>query len=161
MIELRAMTPVEYDSYYSQAVAEYAEDKVKAGNWPIEDALERSREEFKKYLPQGIDTPDNYLCTLIDSERGLGVGMIWYASLPDSTGPAWFIFDFSVHPEQRRKGYAAQALAALEERAREQGIQSIGLHVFGHNTTARALYEKMGFEITNINMVRRINLRLD
>ena len=157
MVDLQPMSPVEFEVYLERSVAEYAEDKVKAGNWPQEDALERSRQEFKKYLPQGLDTPDNFLCTLIERETGANVGMIWYASMPGSTAPAWFIYDFYVNPEQRRRGYAAQALAALEERARVQGIRAIALHVFGHNTTARALYEKMGYEITNINMVRRIS----
>ena len=156
MIELRPMTVAEYAAYFTQAVAEYAEDKVKAANWPIEGALERSHQEFVKYLPLGLETPDNEVCTLVDAASGLAVGMIWYALVVGSTTPTWFIFDFSINPEERRKGYAAQALAALEERARDQGIQSIELHVFGHNTAARALYEKAGFEITNINMRKKV-----
>jgi len=156
MIELRSMTSDEYEAYFTQAVAEYAEDKVKAGNWPAEGAVERSRQEFVKYLPKGLETPNNDVCTLVDPESGRGVGMIWYAYQPESTRPYWFIFDFSIDPEQRRHGYASQALTALEQRAREQGIQSIELHVFGHNTAARALYEKMGFEITNINMAKKV-----
>jgi len=118
--------------------------------------VERSRQEFVKYLPKGLETPNNDVCTLVDPESGRGVGMIWYAYQPESTRPYWFIFDFSIDPEQRRHGYASQALTALEQRAREQGIQSIELHVFGHNTAARALYEKMGFEITNINMAKKV-----
>jgi len=157
MIELRPMTQAEYEIYLSRAVAEYAEDKVKAGNWPAEGALERSAKEFEKYLPQGLDSPHNTLCTLVDPASGAGVGMIWYALFPESTRPNWFIFDFSIDPEQRRRGYASQVLTALEERALAEGIQSIELHVFGHNTAARALYDKMGYEITNINMVRKVS----
>ncbi|HAL16386.1 MAG TPA: GNAT family N-acetyltransferase [Anaerolineaceae bacterium] len=156
MIKLQPMSPAEFQVYLERSVAEYADDKVKAGNWPQEGALERSRQEFNKYLPQGLDTPENFLRTLIDRETGAPVGMIWYAPLPGSTDSTWFIYDFYVNPEQRRRGYGAQALAALEDRARAQGIKSIALHVFGHNTTARALYEKMGYEITNINMVKRV-----
>ncbi|HWR65453.1 MAG TPA: GNAT family N-acetyltransferase [Bellilinea sp.] len=151
------MTSDEYEAYFTQAAAEYAEDKVKAGNWPAEGAVERSRQEFVKYLPKGLETPDNDVCTLVDLESGAGVGMIWYARVAESTQPIWFIFDLSIDPEQRRQGYASQALAALEERARAEGIRSIELHVFGHNTAARALYEKVGFEITNINMVRKVS----
>ena len=157
MIELRPMTQAEYEIYRSRAVTEYAEDKVLAGNWPEEGAIERSAKEFEHYLPLGLATPDNTLCTLVDSASGAEVGMIWYALQPESTAPIWFIFDFSIDSEQRRQGYASQALMALEERARVEGIQSIELHVFGHNTAARALYEKVGFEITNINMVRKVS----
>ena len=157
MIEMRPMTQAEYEIYLSRAVAEYAEDKVKAGNWPAEGALERSAKELEKYLPQGLDSPHNTLCTLVDPASGAGVGMNWYALFPESTRPNWFIFDFSIDPEQRRRGYASQVLTALEERALAEGIQSIELHVFGHNTAARALYDKMGYEITNINMVRKVS----
>lgn len=156
MIELRPMTQAEYELYRSRAVAEYAEDKVQAGNWPEEGAVERSAKEYEHYLPLGLATPDNTLCTLVDAASGAEVGMIWYARLPESTQPIWFIFDFSIDAEQRRRGYASQALTALVERARAEGIQSIELHVFGHNTAARALYEKMGFEITNINMRKKV-----
>jgi len=156
MIELQPMTQPEYEIYLSRAVAEYAEDKVQAGNWPAEGALERSAKGYEKYLPQGLSTPHNTLCTLVDPASGLGVGMIWYALQPESTRPTWFIFDFYINEDQRRLGYAAQALAALEERARAGGIQSIELHVFGHNKAAQALYEKAGFEITNINMRKMV-----
>ncbi|MHB8113684.1 MAG: GNAT family N-acetyltransferase [Bellilinea sp.] len=156
MIKLQSMSPAEFQVYLERSVAEYADDKVKAGNWSQEGALERSRQEFNKYLPQGLDTPANFLRTLIDPETETQVGMIWYAPLPGSTDSTWFIYDFYVNPEQRRHGYGAQALAALEDHARAQGIKAIALHVFGHNTIARALYEKMGYEITNINMVKRV-----
>lgn len=156
MIKLQPMSLAEFQVYLERSVAEYADDKVKAGNWPQEGALERSRQEFNKYLPQGLDTPENFLRTLIDRETGAPVGMIWYAPLPGSTDSTWFIYDFYVNPEQRRRGYAAQALAALEDHARVQSIKAIALHVFGHNTAARALYEKMGYEITNINMVKKV-----
>ena len=96
MIELRPMTSDEYDAYFNQAVAEYAEDKVKAGNWPAEGAVERSRQEFVKYLPKGLETPDNHVCTLVDPESGVGVGMIWYARVTESIVPIWFIYDFSI-----------------------------------------------------------------
>ena len=73
MIELRPMTQAEYEIYRSRAVAEYAEDKVLAGNWPEEGAIERSAKEYEHYLPLGLATPDNTLCTLVDcGERSGG-----------------------------------------------------------------------------------------
>jgi ribosomal protein S18 acetylase RimI-like enzyme len=45
----------------------------------------------------------------------------------------------------------------LEELARGMGIREVALHVFGHNHAARALYEKAGYEITNINMTRTLD----
>ena len=43
-------------------------------------------------------------------------------------------------------------MLALEEEARRFGLTALALHVFGHNTAARALYEGIGYQITNINM---------
>lgn len=40
--------------------------------------------------------------------------------------------------------------------AKDLGINKIGLHVFGHNKVPRGLYEKLGYEITNITMSKTI-----
>ena len=58
--------------------------------------------------------------------------------------------------QHQRRGYATEAFAALEGEARSRGLAGIGLHVFGHNPGARALYEKLGYEATNINMFKRV-----
>ena len=34
---------------------------------------------------------------------------------------------------------------AIEDKARESGISKIILHVFDHNTAAKAMYDKLGF----------------
>jgi ribosomal protein S18 acetylase RimI-like enzyme len=47
-------------------------------------------------------------------------------------------------------------LAELENVAREKGVEKIGLHVFGHNAAARALYQKVGYIETNVNMSKKI-----
>ena len=54
----------------------------------------------------------------------------------------------------RRRGYAEQAMLALEKEARRMGAGTIRLHVFGHNSAARPLYEKLGYYPTNIVMAK-------
>ncbi len=44
----------------------------------------------------------------------------------------------------------------LEEVLRPEGITHIGLHVFGDNTRAQALYTKQGYRITGISMQKEI-----
>ncbi len=44
----------------------------------------------------------------------------------------------------------------LEVEARRLNLEAIRLHVFGHNTAARPLYEKLGYEPTNINMFKSL-----
>jgi ribosomal protein S18 acetylase RimI-like enzyme len=38
------------------------------------------------------------------------------------------------------------------EKARAMGAETVGLHVFGHNEPARALYRSLGFAETNVSM---------
>ncbi|MBA3616939.1 MAG: GNAT family N-acetyltransferase [Rubrobacteraceae bacterium] len=56
----------------------------------------------------------------------------------------------------RRKGYASRALDLVEHKAGELGARSVELHVFGHNHGAQALYEKVGYTVTNITMAKPI-----
>ena len=63
---------------------------------------------------------------------------------------------FLAHSLFRRRGYGEQAMAAIEDKVRELGLDTIDLHVFGFNTAARALYEKMGYSVTDVNMRKRL-----
>jgi ribosomal protein S18 acetylase RimI-like enzyme len=47
-------------------------------------------------------------------------------------------------------------MLALEVKARELGLATLSLHVFVFNHEARALYEKLGYAITNINMSKAL-----
>jgi ribosomal protein S18 acetylase RimI-like enzyme len=40
--------------------------------------------------------------------------------------------------------------------ARRLELSGIGLHVFGHNAGARLLYERLGYETTNLNMFKTL-----
>lgn len=84
------------------------------------------------------------------------VGMIWIAKTSTTNPDQGYIFDFIIYEPHRGKGYGKQAMKEIEIIAKELGMNKIGLHVFGHNTIARGLYEKLGYEITNINMMKVI-----
>lgn len=156
MITLRPMSREEYKAYLVHNVAEYAAEKVKAGNWPEEGSLELAQKEFDGYLPQGLETPGQHLCTICDAETGAAVGMIWYGCTPDNKKSLWFIYDFMMDENMRGHGYGSAALAELEALAKQEGIFTIRLHVFGHNTNALRLYEKAGYVVTNIQMMRQV-----
>ena len=154
MIALTPMTDKDYSAYLDRAVQGYADEHVKAGNWSQDEALERSRKEFEGLLPKGVQTPSNYIFTLLN-EASEKVGFIWYAIQPERPQRA-FIYDFEVYETFRRRGYANQSLAAMEQDAKPRGVRQVELHVFGHNTAARALYRKAGFEETNVIMTKTI-----
>ncbi len=127
---------------------------VRSGTWAQEDAPRRARETFDNLLPHGLHTADHYLYTLVAEEEAQPVGLLWFALIRRGPRPEAFIYDIRVDAAFRRRGYATQALQALEERARALGGERIGLHVFAHNKAARALYEKLGYRVTSLWMAK-------
>ena len=154
MSKLIPMTQAEYEVFLERTIPEYAEDKVRSGDWAESEALERSRREFLADLPQGIQSKNQYLYTLYDDDQA--VGLIWLRANVDRPTRDGFILELYVDEEQRGKGYGKQAMLLIEEKARELGLKSIGLHVFGSNKAARNLYEAVGYEITSLNMSKRL-----
>ena len=154
MPKLLPMTQTEYDVFLERSIPDYAADKVRAGYWAEAEALERSRNEFLELLPQGVQTQNHYLYTLYDEEQA--VGLIWLRAYPDRPTKNGFIFELYVEENQRGKGYGKQAMLLIEEKARELGLKSIGLHVFGYNKVARNLYEAVGYETTSVNMSKAL-----
>ena len=82
--------------------------------------------------------------------------MLWFAIKSQSAARIAYVFDVYVRRERRREGHAYRAFIALEEEARRLGLSGIALHVFGRNTTAQALYSKLGFRPTNISLFKTI-----
>jgi ribosomal protein S18 acetylase RimI-like enzyme len=156
MVRLVPMKANEYESYLAISIREYAEDKVQSGNWQPEEALEKSAQDFQKLLPDGVATQDQYLYDIKDEALGVKVGMIWLARMMQGAKPIMFIYDFRIDEPYRRRGYGEQAMRAAEEKTKALGLDTIALHVFGFNHSARALYEKLGYEITNINMAKKL-----
>ncbi|MGK8516028.1 GNAT family N-acetyltransferase [Staphylococcus arlettae] len=47
-------------------------------------------------------------------------------------------------------------MECLEEYCKNKRVESIALHVLGHNKRAVSLYNKMGFETTNYRMEKKL-----
>jgi len=153
-IHLIPMTESEFEAYLETAIPEYAAENVKAGYWSEDEALERSCKAYHGLLPQGVDTENNYLFRVQIEESSEKIGMIWMKhEAPRKHG---FVFDISLDESQRGKGYGKQTMLALEEKARELGLETIGLHVFAKNALAMKLYSGLGYEVTSQNMTKRL-----
>lgn len=156
MIRLEPMTESEFRTFRERLIREYADDKVRAGNWTAEESLSRSEKETNQLLPNGLATPEHYLFSIYDDVTAKTVGILWFAVVHWGGKDQAFIYDIEVDADEREKGYGAQALMALEEKVKVMGLDRIGLHVFGHNQRALKLYEKLGYEITNVNMAKKL-----
>jgi RimJ/RimL family protein N-acetyltransferase len=155
-IRLEPMSDADFAVFFERSIADYAEDNVRAGRWDPANAREASRADHDRLLPQGMRTPDHYLRAIRDAGTGGRVGDVWYAVRSEGGPPGIWIFWLGVDPAHRRHGYAAAALAAVEEEARRLGVLRIGLHVFAFNAGARALYERLGYETTNLVMWKSV-----
>jgi len=148
------MTQLQFDSYLTHLIPDYAADNVRAGYWDESEALEKSRQQIESLLPKGLQTQDHYVYTLVDGEQT--VGMIWLKAQLDRAVKSGFIFDVIVDEKFRGKGYGRQLMLLIEEKARELGLKSIGLHVFAYNQVAKHLYESLGYEVSSLNMIKKL-----
>lgn len=69
IVSLEKMTKSDFEHYISIAVNAYATEKVKVGAWAKDEAYKLSKEEFKKLLPNGIETENQYLYSIFDNDK--------------------------------------------------------------------------------------------
>lgn len=157
MLELRKMTPAEYSEYMKYAVNNYATEKQKGEGLAAESALKVAQESYARLLPQGLETPDHFLYAVLDSTSNKNIGHLWMAKKLNGTKPYTFIYDIELKSANRGKGLGKELMQLVENETRNLGCVSIGLHVFGHNVAAVALYEKSGFETTSRMMKKDLD----
>jgi len=74
---------------------------------------------------------------------GQVIGFVRYGT---RTGePGGYVFGLYVHPAQAGHGTGRSLLSHAEQRLREQGSDTVSLHVFEANERARRLYAKAGY----------------
>jgi ribosomal protein S18 acetylase RimI-like enzyme len=153
------MNQAEYEAWVPGAIEAYAADHERNGSRPPGQALEIAKEEFAKLLPDGLATAEHYL--LVGTVTGSSgedepVGMLWLyiPKPPPGGGSSAFVYDVEVHADKRGSGYGKGIMQAAEQFARDHGANAIRLHVFGDNTVAIGLYERLGYRPTNISMTK-------
>jgi ribosomal protein S18 acetylase RimI-like enzyme len=155
-VRLDPMTAAEFGHYLEPAIREYADQKVMAGEWTPEESVRLSRRDHMRLLPDGLASADHLLFTARDEATGQAVATLWLALRMRGVDVEAYVYDLEVRSELRGRGYGRATMRACLVKARELHADTVGLHVFGHNATARALYSSMGFEPTNINMSLRL-----
>ncbi|WP_149095548.1 GNAT family N-acetyltransferase [Paenibacillus terrae] len=160
-IRLVPMNDEQYDRFEQRSLVDYAEDKIQAGTWTVEEAPERARESFGKYLPKRLDTPHAHLYMLMYSDTDVvegqeEAGYIWFNITDSAQAKEAFLLDILVYDSYQGRGLGTLAMGALEQEARRLGAVRIGLHVFGHNERALHVYRKSGYRVTDIQMSKEI-----
>jgi GNAT superfamily N-acetyltransferase len=154
MVSLRPMRSEEFRRYLEPAIRGYARMHIRAGDIDPRKALARARADYAELLPKGVKSRGQFLYSILC--EGKPIGMTWFELKRKHGKEKAFIFDFQVKPSERGKGLGRKALRALEREARRLGAQEVGLHVFGHNLRARALYETSGYRYTSMHMSKSL-----
>lgn len=146
------MHPDAYPAFLALSVADYADESVGSGRWLPADAPALARLDFDRLLPLGLETPNHYVYVIRDASAGTDVGVLWLAIIDRAGNRGAYVYQLWIDPAHRRQGHARAAFEAMEPLVAELGATSIGLHVFGHNTGAQALYRSLGYTVTGVNM---------
>jgi ribosomal protein S18 acetylase RimI-like enzyme len=157
MVRLIPMNQSEFEDYLDFSVQDYAQEHVRAGNWSADQALQMAEESFRKLLPDGLSTSNQYLWVIEDETLGEKVGVLWFAVQEREAGLQAFVYDIRIYESYRRRGYGTQAFEVLEKKVRALGVGKIMLHVFGHNDAAKAMYTKLGYEVVSLIMSKTVS----
>ncbi len=145
-----------FAQYAENAIVAYAEDNIASGRWPKDGALERSRADFNELLPQGLATLNQHLFSM--QSDAVTVGYMHVAIVEKHGINQAFVYDVEVLTAHQRQGHAKRAFAALEPIVRAWGLTQIGLHVFAQNIAAQALYRSLGYDVSSINMLKKLGV---
>ena len=115
----------------------------------------RCRLAFTRLVPDGGDTVGHEFRS-IKTDTGAIVGSLWFAAEDEIGHGTAFVWDIEIGKAHRGHGYGRAAMEALEPLARSLGYDTIRLHVFADNATARRLYVAVGYDETDITMVKRL-----
>lgn len=152
MLTFQRMTQSEFETYSAASMKTYAQEKVRAEGLSAADAERAAKQSFERLLPQGIATDGQNVFHVVENGTEARVGIAWFGLRDEGAKRISYIYDIELKPEHQGKGYGRETMKMIEQESRRLGAKKLGLHVFGHNTRARGLYESLGFVTTNIYM---------
>jgi ribosomal protein S18 acetylase RimI-like enzyme len=102
-----------------------------------------ARHQHARVLPEGHRTAGHRFLRIVSIDSDEPVGGVWFWI--DVENKQGFLYNITVFPRHRRRGFASGALVLVQEMARSAGCTTLGLNVFSPNDGAIALYRKLGF----------------
>lgn len=154
VVSLVKMSVEEFSVWCTRSIENYRDENIKNGMTHAE-AQKKSDDDFGRLLTDGVKTVDQHIFA-IKEDGSKWIGTLWFGVRGPSDNRKAFIYDIILDDETRGKGYGKLAMQLLEAEVKKIGLRHIGLHVFGHNKIARGLYEKLGYETTDLNMEKTL-----
>ncbi|CAM3205970.1 GNAT family N-acetyltransferase [Stackebrandtia soli] len=135
------MTPKEYPRWLGLMIDDFATSLATRDGVSMDQALAQADELIKVMLPDEAATSGNELWTLaVDGEPA---AYLWLHPRPDVDEV--YVQDVVVEEKLRGRGLGRRVMRRAATSALTLGLSSVRLHVFAHNTTANALYDRMGY----------------
>ena len=150
------MTESEFAEWAPRSRASYATDKMRANKLTQAEATAVAEADFNRLLSKGLATENNYLFTARDSDSNEALGYIWFLVRGAEDNKTAFICDVIIEEKHRRRGYGKQMLLLVEKEAVKYNANRVGLHVFGFNEAAIALYRSLGYHVTDLSMEKSL-----
>ena len=150
MVKFTNMSEEAFQSFRARSLREYADSICKNYDVSVEVATERATSQFDELLKSGLHTENQSIFHVTDEATGENVGIVWYSYKEEDRQV--FLYEIWMDPNFRGKGYGTQTMEELHRQSKELGAQKVGLHVFGQNTGAIALYRRLGYEENSIVM---------
>lgn len=160
MIQLRPLRPDEFKDYNDYFVNDYGAELHSNYGTPALDAKRRAQVELDDAFPDGVAVANHALmaidcATQHDSQAApKRVGFLWYEL--NLSERRCFIMDIYIAPAHRSAGFGSEAMHALEKILIPLNIDSLQLRVAHDNPRALALYQRLGFNITGINLAKHL-----
>lgn len=96
----------------------------------------------------------------LERNRDFAVGWRVAGKLVATTIGVWDgfrgnLWRVATHPDFQRQGIASRLIAEAEKRLVSAGARQINVMVYIPNAEAHALYEKLGYELTEVHVMRK------
>ena len=148
------MSDDEFLKFQERASADYAAERVAAGDWHPKVARERAAQALSDLLPQGRLSVGHRMMTLLDVATGQAVGVIWWQERLRGGQRSAQLLDLYIELKHRGYGFGRVAMGMLEAKVRAEGVRVLTLNVFGRNETAIQLYRSLDFEVISLEMAK-------
>ena len=113
---------------------------------------------YASFLGGVLDSPDD--CVFVAEQDGAIIGYVYAALEPLSwkelRGPAGFIHDIAIADQARRSGIGTALVERAIEWLRERGAPRVILGTAASNQGAQALFRRLGFRETMIEMTMEL-----
>ena len=149
-VTLRPMPDDRVAEWIARSFTVYLEERIASGEAP-DVAEARVKRSYSENFPNNRPLAAHRVFDVLADDEV--VGLLWIGPQIEGSD-TWWIFDIEIDEPFRRRGYAREALELGHQEAKALGATAIGLNVFGFNTGARELYEKLGYAVTATQMKR-------